>query len=183
MVKAYESEDRRIRTEVYEAKGMRLFSLAEPTKIGTLLTEFTAQGEVIRQEYRKSRDIDKELSSFIGMRIEKEAASAYEPIRLNAVCPRCGGELVRELDTKAPGEIGEVPVVPLFVCNKCGTHYYTLHREFLAGIVHARPDLFEAEELEELKQDEHEFLDRLEATIIRIFASRRLFRINVKEKE
>ncbi len=181
MVKAYRSVDHRIKTEQYVMEGIPRFSLAEPTKIGTLLTEFNADGEVLRQEYHRGRDIVKELSNFIENKVEiEETGKEYEKIKVNAVCEACGGEIERELDRQRPEEIENVGVVPIYVCKKCGRRYYSMNDLLLKRLINERKDLFEPNELEELEQDERAFLATLQANIIRIFASKRIFRLKTK---
>jgi len=181
-IKAYESPDKRLRTEFYSLNGEKRFSLAEKTKIGILLTEFNSEGEVLRQEYRKSEKEEEELSSFIGSKIEVEKVDEYTPVEVSAKCSKCGGEIARELDFENLGEVEDVPVVPIYFCKSCKTKYYSLPDSFLSSIVHARPDLFEPDEIEEMKADEKAFIDKLQQIVIRIFASKKIFRLQVEKK-
>ncbi|MGC8628624.1 MAG: hypothetical protein ACP5T4_00195 [Candidatus Micrarchaeia archaeon] len=181
-VKAYESNDRRIRTEPYPKSGLLVFSIAEPTKLGILLTEFSQEGEVIRQEYRKSSNALQELSTFVGNELELYYSTAYEPVKVAAKCKKCGGEIARELDLKAPGEIQDVPIVPMYVCRSCKAKYYSLSDSLLSSLVHSREDLFEKDELAELHADEEAFIERLQEIILRIFASKRILRLEINRK-
>ncbi len=180
-IKAFESKDRRVRTETYaktDGTGA-LFSVAEPTKLGVLLTEFSQYGEVVRQEYRQSGEAARELSNFVNSELEISQIDEYKPVNVAAKCPKCGGEIVRELDTKKPEQIDKVPVVPLYICSKCGAKYYSMSDEFLSSIVHSRQDLFEPKDLEEMRADEKAFIKLLQENIIRIFASKRIFRLKI----
>ncbi len=181
MIKAYRSNDKRVMTDIYFLDGIERFSLAEPTKIGTLLTEFNTNGEVLRQEYHRGRDIVKELSNFVEdeVRIE-ETGKDYEKTKVNAVCDVCGGEIERELDRYRPEDIENVGVVPIYVCTRCGRKYYSMNNDFLRRLVNERKDLFEPDELKLFEKDEEAFLSTLQANIIRIFASKRIFRLKTK---
>ncbi|MGC8676335.1 MAG: hypothetical protein ACP5T3_02355 [Candidatus Micrarchaeia archaeon] len=181
-LKAYVSTDMRIRTEQYETGGKRRFSIAEPTAIGTLLTEFSQNGEVLRQEYRKGRNALVELASFTGAQIRaEETGKQYEGVKVMAKCTKCGGEIARELDLVEPGKIGNAPVVPTYVCKACKTRYYSMNDEFLRWLMEGAKSLFEPDELEEKNADERAFEERMQATILRIFATKKIFKLSFEK--
>ncbi|MEM3781425.1 MAG: hypothetical protein QXT43_00480 [Candidatus Micrarchaeaceae archaeon] len=178
----YESIDKRMRTEQYFAKGSARFCVAEPTSLGTLLTEFSESGEVLRQEYRKSRQVQLELDRFLGKETKLVKTGApYARVKVDAECKSCGGEVLRELDTVEPNSISKVPVVPIYICASCKTRYYSMNNEFLLALIEGAPALFEQDELEEFKSDANAFTEKLQATILRIFAMKKIFKLEVRK--
>ncbi|MEM0074344.1 MAG: hypothetical protein QXX70_00410 [Candidatus Micrarchaeaceae archaeon] len=183
-MRVYESLDKRMRTEPYSAKGKPRFSIAEPTAIGTLLTEFSEDGEVLRQEYRHSNQVQRELSDFICKEtLLVKTYAPYDRVKVNTTCKKCGGEIVRELDMMPPSKITNVPVVPIYICTSCMTKYYSMNNEFLFSLVGNATELFEPDELKELQADAEAFSKKLQATILRIFAMKKIFKLEVKKIE
>jgi len=178
MLKAERSKDMRIMTSFYELNGTSRFCIAEPTKLGTLITEFFENGEVARQKYIRSSNTEQELVKFLGEKVEiTDTQKEYNRVKVKARCSVCGGEIARELDLKAPSEIENVPVVPLFVCTACNTKFYNMTDEMLKSLVAEHEDLFEKDEIEEKSKDEEAFIETLQANIIRIFASKKIYRL------
>ena len=133
-INAFVSDDGRIKTERYgHEKGLR-FSLAEQTPAGTLITDFSDNGDVLGQEHFKAKDAKELLASHLKGIGELSVACVepYEHIKVNAACAKCGkSEIVRELDLKKPGEINKIPVVPMFVCKNCKSRFYSMTDSYL----------------------------------------------------
>ena len=181
-IEACRSADGRLRTARYPfGKGTR-FCLAEETARGTLITEFGSDGEVLDQSCVAAKGADAALAEYlkgIGELGVSGSGLPYEPVGVKAACAKCGGAVVRELDLKAPREIGAVPVVPMFVCRNCKSRHYLLTDEYLRRLVQRRPGLFERGEIGEKEADERAFMNTLQEYVIRIFASKRISRLKL----
>jgi len=182
-IEAYGSDDGRIRTAHYSHGEETRFSLAEEIKEGTLVTEFRSNGEVLDQVCVNGRDARTALGEYLkgigSLEVLSKAGSKYEPIGVNAPCPKCNGEIARELDLKAPRDIAFVPVVPMFVCRSCKSRYYLLGDDYLKRLIHAKVGLFEKDEALEREKDEGLFLKTMHEYVIRIFASKRISRLKI----
>lgn len=175
----YESDDKRLVTGPYLKNGSQFFCLAEGTALGSLVTEFTTNGAVENQVYRKDGSAMEDLMRYLGnpnARIVK--AGKYRGIRIGPKCPRCSGEGIRrELDTVDPSSITSVPVMPTLKCPACGQRLYSVTDSYIRNLVESNRDLFTPEELEEKAKDEGAFIRLLNEYIIRIFASKKIARI------
>ncbi|VVB76639.1 Uncharacterised protein [uncultured archaeon] len=176
------SGDGRIRTGTYFSDGLARFCVAEKTGAGTLVTEFTERGEVLDQVCLKVEDHKEGLLGHLkGVCVLNllEAGDGYERVGVNAKCEKCGGAIIRELDTKRPAEIRTAPVVPIFICKACGAKYYSLTDNYLRKLARENRALFSAGELKEIDADEHAAVRTLQEYIIRIFASKRIGRLKM----
>ena len=100
----------------------------------------------------------------------------YRDIVLEKDCPKCGNKgMARSTDIS--NSIADVPVMPLVICQSCGTKGYTLSDSYLREMVMANKELFSSKEQEELERDAAGFMAELREYIIRIFASKRIFYI------
>ena len=182
-INACASGDRRIKTQRYaHEKGPR-FSLAEGTLVGTLITDFSEDGEVLGQAHFKSKDTQTLLASHLSGvgELNVTCEEPYEHIQVNAVCTKCGKrEIARELDLRKPEEIDKIPVVPMFVCKGCKSRFYSMTDSYLMQLVKSNSDLFEASELKERELNEKAFFETLQAYIIRIFASKKISRLTTR---
>ncbi|MDE1823727.1 MAG: hypothetical protein KGI00_00545 [Candidatus Micrarchaeota archaeon] len=175
----YESDDKRLRTGTYSRNGMTLFCLAERTALGSLITEFTAKGEIANQVYKRGGEPMSELDSYLGnpaSRVVK--VGAYQGITIDAKCQKCGrAGIRRELDSADPSSITNVPVMPTLKCAACGQRFYSITNNYIRNLVESNVDLFTKDELAEKAKDEGAFIKLLNEYIIRIFASKKISRI------
>lgn len=167
----------RYKTATYEKEGSKCFCIAESTMKGVLLTEFEEGGAVVNQAYRKSKNAELSLKDYLGNNLAVKDASEYEKVVYKTPCPECSGALVRELDLKEPGNIGNVPVVPIFTCAKCSKRFYSMTDRYLRMLVNENQDLFEGEELKEKEKDIDAFINTLNEYIVRVFASKKIGRL------
>lgn len=182
-LETYRSPDGRLRTDTYTAEDAKHFAIAEATASGTLVTEFEADGEVVNQVCVGTKDTRKALSDYLGgaaeLRITDKAS--YERVTADAACTKCGSESIeRLLDRQESGKITEVPVVPLFVCKKCGARFYSMSDSYLRRLMASSESLFEVDELAEKNTNEDKFVSTLQEYIIRIFASKKIQRLRTR---
>ena len=182
-ISVYRSPDERLRTEKYASGDGESFSIAERLLSGTLVTDFKGTGEVINQQYVHMGDVREALSKHLGEAASLEfiETQTYEPIKVDATCTNCGTDTVeRELDRQDTRTVHKVPVVPIFVCRKCGTKFYSMTDAYLKRLIENNASLFEAEELKQRKEDDAKFVNELQEYIIRIFASKRIHKLNFR---
>ncbi|MCL4365424.1 hypothetical protein M1590_03830 [Candidatus Marsarchaeota archaeon] len=175
-------DDGRVIASCNDAAGNATTFLSERIKHGVLITEFNADLEVSNQLVVRGNDAVKELSLYSGIEsLSFEKAGRYQGIRIEAKCAKCSSlGLLRELDMKNPAEIDKVPVVPIFMCNSCGNRYYSLTDMYLERLKKDNIGLFEKEELDEIGTDAEKSITTLQEYVIRIFASKRIYRIKLR---
>lgn len=180
---AQRSPDGRLRTSSYKRDGGERFCVSEETLSGTLVTEFKNNGEVVNQVYADKKGPEKVLAAYLGtQKLSIKETDAYEHVKVRANCTRCGNESIeRAMDQQESGKISEVPVVPLFVCKRCKTRFYSMSDEYLKHLVSRKESLFEADEVAEQNRDESRFVHTLQEYIIRIFASKKIERLRVRD--
>ncbi len=173
----------RYRTAIYDAGGKRCFCIAEKTARGVLISEFYEGCEVRNQACVGAADAEAELRAYLEGRLGKTELYLSEVESCGAVeasgkCSACGnGALGRELGYIDPVLITEVPVVPIFRCRSCGKRHYSLGREYLRRLVEENQGLFSSEEIAEFRKDEEQFINTLQEYIIRLFASKKIERM------
>ncbi len=176
-VNVYVSHDGRHRTAALEGEQ---FILAEPVPKGVLLTEFSKDGDVLDQISMKGKAGEALHAALKGKELELIERADYDRVRVNAACKSCGERAMqRELDLVKPSLIYNVPVLPIFICAKCGKRSYSLNGAYLRKLIARHPDMFEDKELKDKEKDEAAFVKEIEAYIIRIFASKGLSRIEI----
>lgn len=176
------SGDGRLRTCEYERGGAGRFCVSEPVAGGVLITEFSKRGAVVDQAYASGSDALSELSRFLGRAdLEVRDAKTYEAVKVDAACTACGSSVSRELDTKTLEAVTDIPVVPMFVCGKCGKRFYSMSGQYLRKLVESQRQLFEKEAIEALERDEGAFISELKANVIRIFASKKVSELRIED--
>jgi len=178
----YISSDGRIKTQEYLKGGAIAFCIAEKTRDGSLITEFDQKGEILNQIYKKGGDAHADLKNYLGISdSQTKDAGAYSGLVISAQCKECRHVgLQRELDLHAPGEIKDVPIVPIFLCQQCKKRHYSLTDQYLRVLVDGNGELFEESEKVELGKGGDGSLGELQEYIIRIFASKRISRIEIR---
>lgn len=88
---------------------------------------------------------------------------------------------MRELDSKKPEEILEVPVIPLFTCSSCGKRFYNMSDSYLRKLVEQNRDMFEKDDIMEKERDGDAFINTLNENIIRVFASKKISRLVIEK--
>ncbi|MGC8478522.1 MAG: hypothetical protein ACP5NE_01165 [Candidatus Micrarchaeia archaeon] len=159
----------------YFQEGEESTLLIEKAGEGILESLFDRNGAVLKQVMLKGdqKEIEREVEE-LSKRVGQLESSEYREVTLQKSCPHCGSNsLKRSIDF----EKGDVPVVPTYVCGKCGGRSYYLTEQYLRGIVSSRKDLFSESEKKELEVNEEAFLKELKEYIIRIFASKRIIAI------
>ena len=181
-ISAYRSPEERVRTDNY-GEGGGSFCIAERLISGTLVTEFKATGEVVNQAYSKKKETDSALAEYFGpdASIEFFDRPSYEPVKVMASCTKCGTETIdRDLDRRDTRTVSKVPVVPIYVCRTCKTRFYSLTDAYLKRLVESNVSLFDEGEIKEREKNEMEFVHELHEYIIRIFASKRIHKLNFR---
>lgn len=176
----YRSDDGRVKSGPYKRYGMSLFSLAESTAEGMLITEFESCGQVANQTYSKGGGgAEAALKEYLGVADAYVVESGrYGGVVSSSACSACGkAGLGRELDLKAPSEIHGVPVAPIFVCAACGARHYSMTDRYLKSLVLAGREMFVGEELAEVDSDVDASVASMQEYIIRIFASKKISRM------
>ena len=182
-IRVYRSPDERLRTDKYSTRDGESFSVAERLISGALVTEFKANGEVVNQVYSKTKEAGSALSEYLGHDASLEFIDipAYEPVKISANCTKCGTDTIeRELDRQDTRTVYRVPVVPIFVCRTCSTRFYSMTDSYLKRLIDNNVLLFEDNENEQRKKNEAEFVHELHEYIIRIFASKRIHKLNFR---
>ncbi|MDE1860271.1 MAG: hypothetical protein KGH72_00975 [Candidatus Micrarchaeota archaeon] len=180
-VVVFRSPDSRLKTSKYMLGGGEAVCVAERTSNGILLTEFDAAGQVLSQRTNESKDALEGLCAYLEIDGEPEVreVKAYERIPVSAKCNGCNeGKIVRQLDLVDPININKVPVVPIFICLGCSKKFYSMTENYLRLLAKSNSDLFTKEELGEMNADEDAFIGVLQEYIIRIFASKKISRMN-----
>lgn len=179
---AYRSPDNRCRTAYYEGNGGNFFCVSEKTLRGALVTEFAESGRLVDQVYYRGKAAEEALEGHLGHAVEIVPVQEYQRVSVSAECSKCHkSKIGRELDFANLSGVDEVPVVPTFRCVACGQRFYAMSDEYLSSLVERNIGLFEKEELEERRKDGRLFVNTLNEYIIRIFASKKISRLVVKE--
>jgi hypothetical protein len=175
----YRSSDGRVATEEYMKYGKKVFCLAEKTPSGVLLTEFDHSKQVISQEYSKAEDAVEAIKTYLKVsQVEVRNVGTYGMIEAKSECTGCGAVgLVRELDAASPARIEKVPVIPIFLCKKCGRKHYSLTDMYLKSLVKGNRNLFDDKELGEIDADVDASVASMQEYILRIFASKKISRM------
>lgn len=164
------SQDGRIRIDMDE-NGVPSTMLLEPIKGGGFLRSiFSVGGGVILQTVMKldGNDIEK----YIEKLCRTATSCEYKEVFLEKPCPSCGEKPLKKPYRAVP--LSEIPVIPIYMCQKCGSRSYYLTKEYLSYLVEEKKELFEPLELEGYHKDKDKFMDELKEYIIRIFASKRI---------
>ncbi|MGC8662523.1 MAG: hypothetical protein ACP5RT_01930 [Candidatus Micrarchaeia archaeon] len=171
---AFKSSNNKIRIEIED----KIF-IAEELKKGSLVSIFDKNGNLIDQ---RKYDIcaEESLSDCAGN--IKIVEAEYKPVNINAVCPKCGKRSIkRELDLVDTKKIENVPAVPIYVCTSCKQAFYSLTKQYLKKLAKEHSELFDEEEKKALENDEEAFTSELNEYIIRIFASKKINKIEIKK--
>jgi hypothetical protein len=160
----------------YDDCGVMATVLFEPVGDHTLESRFDRIGSVTDQRLIDSNDVRRAAENFVVSMGADAEIRQYREVTLQKECPGCGNApLSRYIETlRSPTK---APVMPLYVCGRCGTKGYHLTDEYLGNLVHGNMSMFDASELSELGKDEKAFMEELRAYIIRIFASQRIMNI------
>jgi hypothetical protein len=179
----FRSPDKRHKTSTYFVEGKANICIAEPTKKGVLVTQLSEQGEVIDQVYSVGGDVAPTLAAYLGPSVKAKFVEVprYEGLALRAKCASCNGRIVRELDSKRPEEIEEVPVIPIFCCVSCQKRFYNISNSYLRKLVELNPDMFEKEDLVEKEKDGDAFINTLNEYIVRVFASKKISKLIIEK--
>ncbi|MCL5117224.1 MAG: hypothetical protein M1124_00130 [Candidatus Marsarchaeota archaeon] len=154
-------------------KRIKLFEVVNNKILETI---FDCDGAVMRISILQGSDLESALSEFLNSLPEKidKLERTFEEIKLKKQCPHCDSDnLVREIHI----EKNQVPIAPIYECKNCGGRSYHLTPEYLQYLVLSHKELFEEQELHQLKTNEKEFFNELSEYIVRIFASKRIKRI------
>jgi hypothetical protein len=153
----------------------------EKTRKGVLVTEIDERRGVLDQEYFKNSTIDALMKEKLGTEAQIERVERLERTVLALQCKTCGTKLVRELEFLEPIAIEDVPVVPIFRCTSCDKRFYSVTRTYLEHMVDRNNTMFEEQERSVLNDNRESFVNLLNEYIIRIFASKKISRIEMQE--
>ena len=178
----FRSPDRRHKAS-FLVNGRESICLAEPVQKGVLVTRFGGMGEVLDQAYFDGGKVESALSAYLGASIKCITVDVdkYEGVVVKASCTSCNGVVMRELDSKKPEEILEVPVIPLFTCSSCGKRFYNMSDSYLRKLVEQNRDMFEKDDIMEKERDGDAFINILNENIIRVFASKKISRLVIEK--
>ena len=169
------SEGRYITTE--KENNEEILDIFERTANGVLISKISDKG-VILQKYIKNVSIQDALSKLnTSTTFVIKNTDIKEKTKLKKKCIDCCGSLYRELEALEAWQINDIPVIPIFRCEKCSKRYYSLTNEYLEVLVNEQKNLFEAKDLTELEKNKEEFIKTLYENIIRIFASKKISRV------
>jgi len=142
-----------------------------------LETRFNNDGAITMQRYIKpaNGDILDEIKSILKSNsITDVMHSDYSDVKLDKACPKCGAHRLKRYSSASLATDGAVPVMPIYICEACGTKSYYLTDEYLEYMVYGNANLFTEDERKELDTNKKAFLEELKAYIIRIFASKKI---------
>ncbi len=177
--------DGRYKTEEYTYGQERRICIAEKTGRGVLITELGIERGVFFQEYREG-NIEGCLKGHIEARLGPVRLSfydtEYERTCIGALCGRCGTQrpMKRELELLEPEMIYEVPVLPVFICTACGSRYSSVTREYIMQLALEKRAYFSEEEGVEMERNMEEFINTLEAYIVKVLAAKKISILNTK---
>ena len=160
----------------YERNGQQLIEMFETVNGATLETSFNQEGEILEQALLKP---EKDTTSFAEEFISKFAEAnlverIYEEVELKKPCPKCKSQsLKRNIERFS----SSIPIMPIYVCNSCGSKGFHLTDAYLIGLVYGNKSLFTEEETKELESNSAAFIKELREYIIRIFASKKVMNI------
>ena len=170
--------ERRFRTEKYVVDGKERYSLFELINDGVLITDFNCDGEVLDQVCHMGRDIIKEAGAHISSNGGVANFTKYDGLKVNGRCLGCNSRNIkREFDLINPGEIRNVPVMPIFICLDCKSKLISVTDEYVSALAKRNPHLFEKSEIEEKGNDWDGFIRELKQYIISVFAAKRIKRL------
>ncbi len=159
----------------YRHEGKTNTLLIEKAGNGILESLFDEKGAALKQIMLKGGQsaVEEEVKE-LSKRIGHLESTEYKEVTLQKDCPHCGSSpLSRSIDFGK----GEVPVVPTYICAKCGGRSYYLTDQYLRSLVFENKHLFSEEEERELNANEEVFIKELKEYIIRIFASKKIIAI------
>ncbi len=164
-VKLEYGQNGELRAKLWETKGSK-----------TLETLFDSDGSILVQKVLALNG--SELTPIIDHTAKEERIiemeeRAYEHVKLNRPCPKCGRQgLSRHADAFA--NRGEVPIMPLYHCGNCNTTSYHMTEMYLKYLVDNNRELFDGAEIKEYESNKEAFMAELRGYIIRIFASKKI---------
>ncbi len=176
MIKLYKKSEGRYITESYGEKN-NIIKVYERTADGTLVTEIMKSNGVLSQNYFKGTSISNILFREYKNDFLIEEKKDLEKISLDKSCTFCSGKLFRELEFLEPINIKVIPIVPIFRCSSCGKRFYSMTNQYLEKLVSENKELFEKDDIESFNKNKEEFINTLNAYIIRIFASQKIIRV------
>lgn len=185
LVLVYKSSDGRYRSDTYFYDGNRRFCIVEKTGGGILITEFDEKGIVLGQKISLGSSLEEEIGRYVSVYSLKptfKSIEKYERVVVKAKCSSCKAEkIARELDFSDPCLVNDIPIVPIFRCMGCGKRFYNIGKEYLSRLVDENKALFTSEETKEQEKDKDAFINTINEYIIRIFASKKINKIEIKE--
>lgn len=160
----------------YSSGGRRLARLWETRDSGTLELLFAEDGSILFQKMArfKGGELDQRVADAMrenGISETKEAK--YSDVQFTRPCPNCEQPGLQR-HTEAFFSKNEVPIMPLYHCQKCSTKSYYLTDDYLGYLVDQNMENFTEQEIKEMGLDRAAFMSELKAYIIRIFASKRI---------
>ncbi len=176
MIKIYKKAESRYITET-DYEGSKKIKVYERTNEGVLVTEIIKSVGVLSQRYFKSETIPNILFKEYGNDYLIEEKKDLEKTSLEKLCTSCSGKIFRELEFLEPFNIKAIPVVPIFRCSSCGKRFYSMTDKYLEELVSEHKEMFEKDDIEEFGKNKEEFINTLNAYIIRIFASQKINRV------
>ena len=162
----------------YSSNGIVVVKQWEEKGRRILETVFDDSGAVLEQQLLDMGDsgldalIERELRSVPAKEVKNRP---YEDVKLKRPCPSCKSLSLERCDRSVSGD--ELPVVPLYVCRHCNKKSYHLTTKYLEYLISRNKNLFAQDELAKMDDNHAAFVKELEGYILRIFASKRIMRI------
>jgi hypothetical protein len=181
-VKAYRSKDKRLRTESFRSGQGNVFCVAEPTAWGTLVSTFKESGEIIdRVENERTRNAAAALDMYLAgvATLEIVETETFEHVKARAVCTKCGGgDIERELDRQDTEKMRELQVVPVFVCNGCGSRFCMVGKDYIKALISKYSRYIKMGSGQDIENEA--FIESVRGNIIRSFASQNINELEMK---
>lgn len=171
--------DGKIKLE-YKSNNDSRIKLWETLEDMTLETTFDSNGLVLLQNLYEFDEKNVEYRIREVMResgISKLSEGEYSEVKIMKLCPNCNERSLQRF-VEAFRSRNELPIVPIYYCQKCRTKSYHLTNQYLEYLVENNRNLFAESEISELERDKAAFMDEIREYIIRMFASKKI--INIK---
>ncbi len=159
------------RLDYKDEKGNDAIRTYEESNGHVVYVQYEKDGSVVDQGFTE-RPLDDSVKEFLlSLQDYKEIAADYKEVTLQRKCPKCNsGSLTRIRE-------GSFSIVPMYICNACKTKSYHLSNAYLKKLVYEHMSLFESNEKEELVQDEEKFMAELKDYILKIYAAKKIMKI------
>jgi hypothetical protein len=169
-----ESPKHAVRLE-YTSDGSQRIKTWESVKDGDVLeTVFSEGGTILDRHLLKAGKTPKEhAEEFVEVAGLEPRENVYEAVSLQKGCPKCGSSVSCIIE----GEQGDIPVMPVYMCDSCKSKSYCLTDQYLILLISRNIKMFSEAELEAYTKNPEEFIKDVKANINRMFAAKHIYEI------